>query len=759
MNKNSPAKLSFIAWLKTDGTAATGLTGFTVRLQKDAGTTAVISPTITESEQGVYWISLTAEDTNCDAGVLFISHATANIDPIEFTPAVPAPNAAEIATAAVAKLKADPTYTALAKDANVGSAVLAAFYGDENGYDLVPGYVNAMFAAWPKAAYPAPPGTLETIPSADTLDAVGLNVSALVGTLTPATGGGYETLAIQPTLSGVSGTVNNFMGAWPRVIVDGIPTAELETLASAEDNATATVNKLKLDATYTALAKDAKVDLIINTLTSDGLGGYKKGAVAGDAMTLTTGAITTVQSGLATSTQATAIQTTLGTLATSTALSAVAGNVTSVLGKLPATGTVPNTTTAMTLTGDYDKAKTAASAAEVWNNTTRTLTSATGGGATAQEVWEYGTRTLTSGSTAPTATENAAAVWAATTRTLTTNFPTVPTVAQITTGVWDAASRSLTTPFPTVPSSTDNANAVITALGSNDGYTNLLLDVTKMVEQFPDYGTLATIGDVQTTVNTETVNVTQQTVDLSGVEGSLAEITRALPRDVNNQPEILASEKTVEDAQSAIIAHGDANWIGGGGEGGGATPAQIAGAVWNYDNGNGRTISGQNDLATADGLSGAQEAIINHGDRYWMAGGNEPDPPAADAYASVNDLYLRWGYINVRAWADIDNDRDPDKILARILWALQSTTAAMNKVIERSNYKCPLERVGASYPLVPQTERNICAGMAGEILFKGRQIAATNDSPTIERAVEDFNNWSNDILNGGFIAGVKGKND
>lgn len=710
ITRNTATTRFFLAYNTDDGAPATGLASnsFTVQLAKDAGSLLPLTGrTITEIGGGIYRINLTADDTNCSNGVLRIIHVTAIVEPILLDPFEPA---------------------------TVGSAVLAAFYGDENGYDLIPGEIHAMFAAWPKAPHPALPGTLETIPSADTLDAVGLNVSALVGTLTPATGGGYETLAIQPTLS------------------------------------------------------------------------------------------------------------------------AVAGNVTSVLGKLPATGTVPNTTTAMTLTGDYDKAKTAASAAEVWNNTTRTLTSAT----------------------APTATENAAAVWAATTRTLTTNFPTVPTVAQITTGVWDAASRSLTTEFPTVPSSTDNANAVITALGSNDGYTNLLRDVTKMVGQFPDSGTLATIGAAMTltpaydaaktaaqaaslTALASTVTTIKAKTDL--IDGTPATVEdlpsptdlapvqnqiEALSTLVNNgvvaklpasgtvpntatpmtlvaaydraknaasstevaaaadasalavtthggagpwtsasatsgvtvgqlQTELAALEahgdetwstatgfatpENILASQQAIIAHGDVNWVGGGGEGGGATPAQIAGAVWNYAEGDGRTISGQNDLATADGLSGVQEAIIVHGDRYWMAGGNEPDPPAADAYASVNDLYLRWGYINVRAWADIDNDRDAGKIMARILWALQSATAAMNKVIERSNYKCPLERVDASYPLVPQTERNICAGMAGEILFKGRQIAATNDSPTIERAVEDFNNWSNDILNGGFIAGVKGKND
>jgi len=78
--------------------------------------------------------------------------------------------------------------------------------------------------------------------------------------------------------------------------------------------------------------------------------------------------------------------------------------------------------------------------AQVWSNSTRTLTSGGGGGGSS-----------------PTATEIAAEVWSTATRTLTTAFPSIPTAADIATAVWNAATRTITT---TIPSAIDIAVAV-----------------------------------------------------------------------------------------------------------------------------------------------------------------------------------------------------------------------------------------------------------------------------------------------------------
>ena len=97
----------------------------------------------------------------------------------------------------------------------------------------------------------------------------------------------------------------------------------------------------------------------------------------------------------------------------------------------------------------------------VWGAGTRTLTSATGGGATASEVWAYATRTLTA---SPTDTSNLA------------------------------------------------KSAEITALQTH-GDTN-----------WATASGFATPADVQLTTTTETVNVTTQAVDLSSVTALLNKI-------------------------------------------------------------------------------------------------------------------------------------------------------------------------------------------------------------------------------------------
>jgi hypothetical protein len=106
-------------------------------------------------------------------------------------------------------------------------------------------------------------------------------------------------------------------------------------------------------------------------------------------------------------------------------------------------------------------------AAAVWGATTRTIT---GGVPTASDnanaVWAAGTRSLTTAfPSVPSTVEIANSVWGATTRTITggnlsNSFPAVPTSTEIAGAVWGATARSLTTAFPTVPTAGDNASAV-----------------------------------------------------------------------------------------------------------------------------------------------------------------------------------------------------------------------------------------------------------------------------------------------------------
>ncbi|MEW6427337.1 MAG: hypothetical protein AB1568_04800 [Thermodesulfobacteriota bacterium] len=82
--------------------------------------------------------------------------------------------------------------------------------------------------------------------------------------------------------------------------------------------------------------------------------------------------------------------------ANSAALAAIAGYIdTEVAAILEAVDTEVAAIKAKT--DNLPVAPSSLTAADVWGYISRTLTSATGGGATAQEVWEYATRTLTSG--------------------------------------------------------------------------------------------------------------------------------------------------------------------------------------------------------------------------------------------------------------------------------------------------------------------------------------------------------------------------
>lgn len=145
-------------------------------------------------------------------------------------------------------------------------------------------------------------------------------------------------------------------------------------------------------------------------------------------------------------------------------------------------------------TGDIPSASTVASA--VWTNGTRTLTSSGSGGATAQEVWEYGTRTLSTNP--PTAGAIADAVWDEATTGHTTagtfgeqaktdidaikaktdNLPAspaavgdIPSATANATAVWANSTRTLSSFGTLVSSIWSNSTRTLTSGGGSGGAT------------------------------------------------------------------------------------------------------------------------------------------------------------------------------------------------------------------------------------------------------------------------------------------------
>lgn len=81
------------------------------------------------------------------------------------------------------------------------------------------------------------------------------------------------------------------------------------------------------------------------------------------------------------------------------------------------------------------------------------------------------------------------------------------------------------------------------------------------------------------------------------------------------------------------------------------------------------------------------------------------------AYSADTDLFLTYGEGNIRKWADADNDRDDNKIAARIEWAIAKADAYIDDRLRRKWHELPFDPV-------PITIKELSAQMAGIILFK-----------------------------------------
>lgn len=80
MLKNTACTIVYITWSSTTGDVVTGdVTNQTATWSKDGGTPVTCTNAPTEIGGGVYKISLTATETNCDLGTLIVSSSTTSV--------------------------------------------------------------------------------------------------------------------------------------------------------------------------------------------------------------------------------------------------------------------------------------------------------------------------------------------------------------------------------------------------------------------------------------------------------------------------------------------------------------------------------------------------------------------------------------------------------------------------------------------------------------------------------------------------------
>lgn len=103
------------------------------------------------------------------------------------------------------------------------------------------------------------------------------------------------------------------------------------------------------------------------------------------------------------------------------------------------------------------------------------------------------------------------------------------------------------------------------------------------------------------------------------------------------------------------------------------------------------------------------------------------------AYATRDDLELTFGVDNIAKWADASNNEDDDEITARCTWALNKATNYINDRLRRSIYSVPFDDA-------PQSIVDLCASMAGMILYKSpRGLIDGEDAQAAMKTIDDEN--------------------
>lgn len=257
---------------------------------------------------------------------------------------------------------------------------------------------------------------------------------------------------------------------------------------------------------------------------------------------------------------------------------------------------------------------------------------------------------------------------------------------------------------------------------------------------------LAVPTDLVVNTTTEKVEVVSQTVDLTGIaktddiETAKNAVISACKTAVG-----FSTTQDVKDAQEAILA-----------QSGRIDVEEVAQAVWEYGGTPEERTVKSTGIEIGDVSVGVDTDKI--AEAVWTAENRTltgytpiaPDDISGSSYCTRDDVERRWGVMNVRIWANIDNDDDELKIRAQIDWAILSATSRIESDFASYIYKLPFNPV-------PLEVRRHAAALAGVELFHCRAMAATNDSPTIQRAENEYFEWKTKIFSGIEIVGAERK--
>lgn len=101
-------------------------------------------------------------------------------------------------------------------------------------------------------------------------------------------------------------------------------------------------------------------------------------------------------------------------------------------------------------------------------------------------------------------------------------------------------------------------------------------------------------------------------------------------------------------------------------------------------------------------------------------------------YCERSDIEHVFGKANVRKWADLDNDRDPTVIAARIDRGIKTAMARMNDRLRGGLYEIPLEKLDGVSDDEWLTVTDLAARLAGIWLYDNR--APQDHDPEAGRA-------------------------
>lgn len=93
-------------------------------------------------------------------------------------------------------------------------------------------------------------------------------------------------------------------------------------------------------------------------------------------------------------------------------------------------------------------------------------------------------------------------------------------------------------------------------------------------------------------------------------------------------------------------------------------------------------------------------------------------------YANRANVELLFGTVALAKWADLDNDKNPVTIDARITWACETATEYVNSRLKSGRYDVP-------FTSVPKMIVHLTALYAGILLYDGRLILG--DSSTTDQ--------------------------